>query len=72
MTNFLFLALSALSVMGIMSANLSEYDEERSSEFWFYTAASYCRSSKIESWTCGKACSLPALEDIRVFYNRTG
>ena len=50
----------------------SVYDESMGRDFWYYATASYCRASKIEAWNCNWACTSPKIQDIQIFYNKTG
>jgi hypothetical protein len=59
-----------ISLLGLVEA---DYDEALAKNLWYYSAAGYCRSSKIESWSCGHSCGkVPAPADVKVFKNSTG
>lgn len=42
-------------------------------EGWYLSSVSYCRQSKVTSWSCGTGCQkAPRIDDITFLYNSTG
>ncbi|KAL4461985.1 hypothetical protein ABPG74_000830 [Tetrahymena malaccensis] len=62
----IFLILSSI----ILSISAFEYDVDMAEKLSAYSLASYCSSSRLTSWTCGKTCDrVEPLKDVKTFEN---